>query len=99
MALLEFKVVGTKWTELTPGNKILNVDLKVSYAEFLSLTKHLEKPYRARFELPDGSSFESNVGFAKGAEGHANARITLRNYKGDLPDGSSVTLLQEPAAA
>lgn len=99
MPLLEFKVALTKWTELTPGNKILNIDLKVSYAEFLSLTKHLNKPYRAKFELPDGTEFESNVGFAKGAEAHANARITLKNFKGDLPEGASVTLLEDAPPA
>lgn len=99
MSLLEFKVALTKWTELTPGNKILNIDLKVSYAEFLSLTKNLQKPYRARFEMPDGNTFESNIGIAKGAEGHANARVTLKNFKGDLPEGTSVTLLEEPPQA
>ncbi len=97
MALLEFKVLATKWTELTPGNKILNVDLNISYAEFLSMTKHLQKPYRAMFELDDGSSFESNVGFAKGTEGHANARITMRNFTGELPAGTSVTLMESAA--
>ncbi len=99
MSLLEFKVASTKWTELMPGNKILNIDLNISYAEFLSLTKELVKPYRARFEMPDGEPFESNIGIAKGAEGHANARITMRNFKGDLPEGTSVTLLDDAAQA
>lgn len=95
---IEFKVAGTKWTELTPGNRILNIDLNVSYAEFLSYTKHLVKPYRAKFELEDNTSFESNVGFAKGAEGHANARITMRNHTGEIPAGSRVTLLEQAQA-
>lgn len=94
MALLQFKVAGTKWTEITPGNKLLNVDLKVSYAEFLSLTKSLVKPYRAKFELADGTSFETNVGFAKGVEGHANARVTMRNHTGAIPENTLVTLLE-----
>ncbi|MCC6466126.1 MAG: hypothetical protein IT463_12370 [Planctomycetes bacterium] len=94
MALLEFKVSGTKRTELTPGNEILNIDLKISYAEFLSMTKHLVKPYRARFELPDGNTFEANVGFAKGAEAAADARITMRNFKGEVPAGTMVHLLE-----
>jgi hypothetical protein len=70
------------------------VDLKVSYAEFLSLTKNLVKPYRARFEPADGANFESNVGFAKGVEGNANARITLRNHEGEIPENTLVTLLE-----
>ena len=94
MAQPQFKVAGTKWTELTPGNRILNIDLRVSYAEFLSHTKNLVKPYRAKFELEDGTNFETNVGFAKGAEGHVNARITMRNHQGDIPQGTLVTLLE-----
>jgi hypothetical protein len=94
VSLMQFKVASTKWTELTPGNKILNVDLKDSYAEFLSHTKNLVKPYRAKFELDDGASFETNVGFAKGVEGHANARITMRNHEGEIPENTLVTLLE-----
>lgn len=94
MALPMFKVASTKWVELMPGNRLLNVDLKVSYSEFLSWTKNLNKPYRARFDLADGTSFESNVGFGKGVEGHANARITLKNHKGELPEDTAVTLLE-----
>jgi hypothetical protein len=33
-------------------------------AEFLSHTKNLVKPYRAKCEFDDGASFETNVGFA-----------------------------------
>lgn len=91
MPELDFKVVSTKWVELN-ATRILNIDLRVSYAEFLSLTKHMEKPYRARFELPDGTSFESNVGFAKGAEATSNARITMRNHAGEIPEGTTVIL-------
>jgi hypothetical protein len=91
---LIFTVAATKRAEAMPGTWILNIDLKVSYAEFLSLTKNLQKPYRARFELPDGSALEHNVGFAKGAEATANARITMRSYAGDIPDGTVVTLLE-----
>lgn len=93
MAVLEFTVVSTKMTEPMPGNKVLNIDLKVSYAEFLSMTKDLEKPYKARFETPDGEVFERNVGFAKGVATNANARITMRNFEGDVPEGTVVTLL------
>lgn len=93
MALI-FNVVGARRVEVMPGTVVLNIDLGVSYAEFLSMTKHLEKPYKARFELPDGSAFEHNVGFAKGAEATANARITMRNHDGEVPDGTSVTILE-----
>lgn len=93
MALI-FTVVGTKRVEAMPGTVVLNIDLKVSYAEFLSLTKHMEKPYKARFELTDGSVVEHNVGFAKGAEATANARITMRNYPNEIPEGTVVTLLE-----
>lgn len=91
---LDFEVVATRRTELTPGNTILNIDFKTSYAEFLSLTKHLEKPYVARFERPDGSSFQHNVGFAKGVAGNANARVTMRNFEDPVPAGTIVTLLE-----
>ncbi|MCA8934753.1 MAG: hypothetical protein KDB68_00985 [Planctomycetes bacterium] len=90
---LEFTVVNTKRVELVPGNEVLNIDIKLSYAEFLSVTKELQKPYRARFELPDGETFEHNVGFGKGVAMTANARITMRNFDGDVPEGSIVTLL------
>lgn len=90
---LEFEVIATKRTELMPGNAVLNIDLKTSYAEFLSLTKNLERPYVARFELPDGSTFEHKVGFAKGVAGNANARITMRNYEDPVPVGTIVSLL------
>ncbi|MBX3459613.1 MAG: hypothetical protein KF696_06550 [Planctomycetes bacterium] len=93
MALI-FTVVETKRVELVPGNEILNIDLRVSYAEFLSMTKHLVKPYKAHFELPDGEVIERNVGFAKGVEANANARITMRNFDGDIPEGTTVTLLE-----
>jgi hypothetical protein len=93
---LNFTVVSTRRVDVAPGNEVLNIDLKVSYAEFLSMTKHLEKPYRAAFELPDGSTLEHNVGFAKGAEATSNARITMRNYPGEIPPGTLVTVL-EPA--
>jgi hypothetical protein len=91
---LTFKIVSTKRVELVPGNEVFNMDLNVSYAEFLSLTKNLEKPYRASFELPDGTTFERNIGIAKGAEGNANARITTRNYEGEMPAGTWVTILE-----
>lgn len=94
MAIMEFKVLRTKRTEVAPGTEILNIDLAVSYAEFLSITKHLEKPFRAKFELPDGSEFEHRVGFGKGGDGSANAKITMRNHDGELPEGSLVTLLE-----
>ncbi len=93
MALI-FTVVATKRVEAMPGTVILNIDLKVSYAEFLSLTKNLVKPYKAKFELPDGTVVEHNVGFAKGAEATANARITMRNYPDEIPEGTVVTLLE-----
>ncbi|MBK8207187.1 MAG: hypothetical protein IPK87_10445 [Planctomycetes bacterium] len=91
MALI-FTVISTKRVELVPGNEILNIDLKVSYAEFLSMTKNLVKPYKAKFELPDGEVIERNVGIAKGVAGNANARITIRNFEGEIPEGTSVTL-------
>ncbi|MCC7510037.1 MAG: hypothetical protein IT464_11810 [Planctomycetes bacterium] len=91
MALI-FTVISTKRVELVPGNEILNIDLKVSYAEFLSMTKNLVKPYKAKFELPDGEVLERNVGIAKGVAGNANARITMRNFEGEIPEGTSVTL-------
>lgn len=93
MAVLEFKVTGTKRTEIVPGNEVLNIDLNVSYAEFLSMTKELEKPYNAKFELPEGTSFEHKVGFAKGQAGNADARITMRNHADDIPTGTIVTIL------
>ena len=52
---LEFTVATTKKVEVIPGTEVLNIDLKISYAEFLSMTKELEKPYKAKFELPDGA--------------------------------------------
>lgn len=91
---IEFVVVSTKRTEVVPGNEVLNIDLKVSYAEFLSMTKHLEKPYKAKFELPGGEVIERNVGFAKGVASNANARITMRNFDGEIPPDSIVTLLE-----
>ena len=91
---LDFEVIATKRTELMPGNVVLNIDLKNSYAEFLSMTKHLEKPYMARFELPDGSTFEHKVGIAKGVAGNANARITMRNFDDPVPVGTIVTMLE-----
>lgn len=92
MSLLEFKVVSTRRTEIMPGNEVLNIDLNVSYAEFLSMTKNMEKPYVAKFELPDGTTFEHRVGFAKGGTGTSDAKITMRNYKDELPEGTIVTL-------
>jgi len=92
--VLEFKVVDSKRTEIVPGNEVLGINLKVSYAEFLSFTKHLRKPYRARFELPDGTTFEHNVGFGKGSASTAPAKITMRNYAGDIPEGTNVTILE-----
>jgi hypothetical protein len=92
--MLEFVVVATKRTDPMPGTEILNIDLNVSYAEFLSLTKHLNKPYRARFEPPGEAAFEHNVGFSTGVQPTASARITLRNYKGEVPEGTRVTLLE-----
>jgi hypothetical protein len=94
VATLEFKVISTKPVEVAPGNTVLNIDLNVSYSEFLSMTKELQKPYKAKFETPDGETFERNVGIAKGVEGNANARITMRNFDGFLPEGSIVTMLQ-----
>ncbi len=91
---LDFEVISTKRTELMPGNTVLNIDLKTSYAEFLSLTKQLVKPYVARFERPDGSTFEHKVGFATGVAGNANARITMRNFDEPVPVGTIVTLLE-----
>jgi hypothetical protein len=93
VAALEFTVIGTKPVEVTPGNTVLNIDLKISYSEFLSMTKELQKPYKAKFETPDGETYERNVGIAKGVEGNANARITMRNFDGHLPEGTTVTLL------
>jgi hypothetical protein len=90
---LTYKIVATKRIELVPGNEVLNMDLDISYAEFLSVTKHLEKPYRTRFEPPQGEAFERNVGFAKGADASSNARITMRNYPGEIPIGTWVTFL------
>lgn len=94
MAVIEFKVVSTKETEVVPGNVIINIDLTISYAEFLSITKNLEKPYLAKFERPDGSSFEHNVGFAKGGSSNSNARITMRNFPDEVPAGTMVTIDQ-----
>lgn len=94
MATLEFKVISTKPVEVATGNIVLNIDLKISYSEFLSMTKELQKPYKAKFELPDGEVVERNVGIAKGVEGNANARITMRNFEGDIPEGTIVTMLQ-----
>ena len=91
---IELKVVSTKRTEVIPGNEVLNIDLKVSYAEFLSMTKHLEKPYMAKFELPGGEIVEHKVGFAKGVASNANARITMRNFEGEIPPDTIVTLLE-----
>lgn len=91
---IEFTVVSTKRTEVVPGNEVLNIDLRISYSEFLSMTKELEKPYKAKFELPGGEIVERNVGFAKGVAGNANARITMRNFDGEIPPGTIVTLLQ-----
>ncbi|MCA8914757.1 MAG: hypothetical protein KDB90_05035 [Planctomycetes bacterium] len=91
---LEFTVATTKKVEVIPGTEVLNIDLKISYAEFLSMTKELEKPYKAKFETPDGETFERNVGFAKGVASNANARITMRNFDGYVPEGTIVTLLQ-----
>lgn len=91
---IEFVVVSTKRTEVVPGNEVLNIDLRVSYSEFLSMTKELEKPYKAKFELPGGEVIERNVGFAKGVAGNANARITMRNFDGEIPPDTIVTLLQ-----
>jgi hypothetical protein len=93
VASLEFKVISTKPVEVAPGNIVLNIDLKISYSEFLSMTKELQKPYKAKFELPDGEVIERNVGIAKGVEGNANARITMRNFDGFIPEGTIVTLL------
>ncbi|MCB9896018.1 MAG: hypothetical protein H6839_16410 [Planctomycetes bacterium] len=90
---LEFTVATTKKVEVVPGTEVLNIDLKVSYAEFLSMTKELVKPYKARFETPDGETFERNVGIAKGVASNANARITMRNFDGYVPEGTIVTLL------
>lgn len=94
MAVLEFNVVSTKRTAVMAGQEVINIDLRVSYAEFLSMTKHLEKPYKARFETPDGETFEHNIGIAKGVESHANARITMRNFDGEVPEGTIVTILE-----
>jgi hypothetical protein len=94
VANLEFKVTSTKAVDVATGTVVLNIDLNISYAEFLSMTKELAKPYRAKFELPGGEVVERNVGIAKGVEGHASARITMRNFEGDIPEGTIVTLLQ-----
>lgn len=91
--MLEFVVISTKRVEVVPGTEVLNIDLRISYAEFLSMTKELEKPYRASFELPGGEVIERNVGFAKGVANNANARITMRNFEGDIPPDTVVTLL------
>jgi len=93
VSTLEFVVATTKAVEVVPGNVVLNIDLKVSYAEFLSMTKDLQKPYKAKFETPDGETFERTVGIAKGVEANANARITMRNFEGAVPEGTLVTLL------
>jgi hypothetical protein len=90
---LEFKVNATKRTELVPGNVILNIDLAVSYAEFLSLTKELPQPLKCRFETPDGRSYEKPVGIAKGMGQMADARITMRNFADEIPPGTRVTIL------
>lgn len=90
---LEFKVNATKRTELVPGNVILNIDLAVSYAEFLSLTKELPQPLKCRFETPDGRSYEKQVGIAKGVGQMADARITMRNFPDEIPPGTRVTVL------
>ena len=92
MSVFEFKVVSTKRTEIMPGNEVLNIDLNVSYAEFLSMTKNMEKPYVAKFELPDGTTFEHKVGFAKGGTSTSDAKITMRNHDDELPEGTIVTL-------
>jgi hypothetical protein len=94
VATLEFKVTSTKAVDVATGTIVLNIDLNISYSEFLSMTKELQKPYKAKFETPDGETFERNVGIAKGVEGHASARITMRNFEGDVPEGTIVTLLQ-----
>lgn len=93
MAVLEFSVKATKRTELVPGNVILNIDLDVSYAEFLSMTKDLPQPLKCKFETPDGRSYEKPVGIAKGVGQMADARITMRNFADDLPPKTKVTLL------
>ncbi|MBZ0136860.1 MAG: hypothetical protein K8I27_10845 [Planctomycetes bacterium] len=93
MPVLEFTVASTKRTEVMPGTEVLNIDLRTSYSEFLSMTKELVKPYKARFELPDGEVIERNVGIAKGVAGNANARITMRNFEGEIPPDTIVTLL------
>jgi hypothetical protein len=63
-------------------------------AEIPSHTTNLAKPSRAKIELDDGASFETNVGFAKGVEGHTNARITMHNHEGEIPENTLVTLLE-----
>lgn len=90
---LEFKVNATKRTELVPGNVILNIDLNVSYAEFLSLTKEIPQPLKCKFETPDGRSYEKPVGIAKGVGQMADARITMRNFADEIPAGTRVTIL------
>ncbi len=94
MSNLVFKVKSTKATTLTPGNKILNVDLDVSYAEFLSMTKHLQPPFKARFEPPGAPAFDNTVGIGKGVAAMADARITMRNFEGEIPPGTIVTLAE-----
>ena len=90
---LEFKVNATKRTELVPGNVILNIDLNVSYAEFLSLTKEIPQPLKCKFETPDGRSYEKPVGIGKGVGQMADARITMRNFADEIPAGTRVTIL------
>ncbi len=91
---LVFKVKATKITTITPGNKFLNIDLDISYAELLSMTKQLQPPFKARFEIPGGKTFESPVGIGKGVAAMADARITLRNFEGEMPAGTIVTLIE-----
>ena len=90
---LEFKVNATKRTELVPGNVILNIDLNVSYAEFLSLTKEVPQPLKCKFDTPDGRSYEKQVGIGKGAGQMSDARITMRNFTDEIPAGTRVTIL------
>ena len=93
MAVLEFKINASKRVELVPGNVILNIDLNVSYAEFLSMTKDLPQPLKCRFDTPDGRSYEKNIGIGKGVQQMADARITMRNFTDELPAGTRVTIL------
>ena len=93
MAVLEFSVKATKRTELVPGNVILNIDLAVSYAEFLSMTKDLPQPLKCKFDTPDGRTYEKPVGIAKGVGQMADARVTMRNFPDEIPAGTRVTLL------